>query len=86
MDLFDSINHALTTMPTGGFSTYDGSIGHFESYTIELIIILFMFIGGINFTLLWFIREGQFRKATQDEEFKNYLVYILTTFLSIKSH
>jgi trk system potassium uptake protein TrkH len=83
MDLFDSINHALTTMPTGGFSTYDGSIGHFESYTIELIIILFMFIGGINFTLLWFIREGQFRKATQDEEFKNYLVYILTTFLFI---
>ena len=83
MDWFDSINHALTTMPTGGFSTYDASIGHFESYTVELIIILFMFIGGINFTLLWFIREGQFRKATQDEEFKNYLVYILTTFLFI---
>ena len=83
MDWFDSINHALTTMPTGGFSTYDASIGHFESYTVELIIILFMFIGGINFTLLWFIREGQFRKATQDEEFKNYVVYILTTFLFI---
>jgi trk system potassium uptake protein TrkH len=70
-------------MPTGGFSTYDASIGHFESYTVELIIILFMFIGGINFTLLWFIREGQFRKATQDEEFKNYVIYILTTFLFI---
>ena len=83
MDWFDSINHALTTMPTGGFSTYDASIGHFESYTVELIIILFMFIGGINFTLLWFIREGQFRKATQDEEFKNYVIYILTTFLFI---
>lgn len=83
MDWFDSINHALTTMPTGGFSTYDASVGHFESYTVELIIIFFMFIGGINFTLLWFIREGQFKKATQDEEFKNYLVYILTTFLFI---
>lgn len=83
LDWFDSINHALTTMPTGGFSTYDSSVGHFESYTVELIIILFMFIGGINFTLLWFIREGQFKKATQDEEFKNYLVYIFTTFLFI---
>ena len=83
MNWFDSINHALTTMPTGGFSTYDASIGHFDSYTIELIIILFMFIGGINFTLLWFIREGQFKKATQDEEFKNYIVYIFTTFLFI---
>ncbi len=83
LDWFDSLNHALTTMPTGGFSTYDASIGYFESYTVELIIIFFMFIGGINFTLLWFIREGQFKKATQDEEFKNYLVYILTTFLFI---
>ena len=83
LDWFDSLNHALTTMPTGGFSTYDASIGHFEFYTVELIIIFFMFIGGINFTLLWFIREGQFKKATQDEEFKNYLVYILTTFLFI---
>ena len=83
MNWFDSVNHALTTMPTGGFSTYDASIGHFDSYTVELIIILFMFIGGINFTLLWFIREGQFKKATQDEEFKNYIVYILTTFLFI---
>ena len=83
MNWFDSINHALTTMPTGGFSTYDASIGHFESYTVELIIILFMFIGGINFTLLWFIREGQFKKAAADEEFKNYIVYIFTTFLFI---
>ena len=83
LNWFDSLNHALTTMPTGGFSTYDGSVGHFDSYTVELIIILFMFIGGINFTLLWFIREGQFKKASQDEEFKNYLVYIFTTFLFI---
>jgi len=67
LNWFDSLNHALTTMPTGGFSTYDGSVGHFDSYTVELIIILFMFIGGINFTLLWFIREGQFKKASQDE-------------------
>ncbi|MDB2367208.1 TrkH family potassium uptake protein [Candidatus Poseidoniales archaeon] len=83
LNWFDSLNHALTTMPTGGFSTYDGSVGHFDSYIVELIIILFMFIGGINFTLLWFIREGQFKKASQDEEFKNYLVYIFTTFLFI---
>ena len=35
MNWFDSINHALTTMPTGGFSTYDASIGHFDSYTLN---------------------------------------------------
>ena len=82
MNWFDSINHALTTMPTGGFSTYDASIGHFESYTVELIIILFMFIGGINFTLLWFIREGQFKRPLVMKN-SNYIVYIFTTFLFI---
>ncbi len=83
MDWFDSLNHSLTTMPTGGFSTYDGSIGHFDSDIVKLIVTVFMFLGGVNFTLLWFIREGQFKKATQDEEFKNYLVYIFTSFLFI---
>jgi trk system potassium uptake protein TrkH len=83
MDWFDSLNHSLTTMPTGGFSTYDGSIGHFDSDIVKLIVTAFMFLGGVNFTLLWFIREGQFKKATQDEEFNNYLVYIFTSFLFI---
>ena len=83
MDWFDSLNHSLTTMPTGGFSTYDGSIGHFDSDIVKLIVTAFMFLGGVNFTLLWFIREGRFKKATQDEEFNNYLVYIFTSFLFI---
>ena len=55
MDLFDSINHALTTMPSGGFSTHDASIGFYDSVLVEGIIIIFMFLAGVNFTLLWFI-------------------------------
>ena len=47
LNWFDSLNHALTTMPTGGFSTYDGSVGHFDSYTVELIIILFISLAGL---------------------------------------
>ena len=77
MDLFDAVNHALTTMPSGGFSTRDGSIGFYDSFLVESIIILFMFLAGVNFTLLWFIREGEYKRAFGDEEFRNYLAYVL---------
>ena len=77
MSLFDSVNHGFTTMATGGFSTRDASIGYYDSLKVEAIIIIFMFIGGINFTLIWFLLAREFVKAYKDEEFKTYLVYIL---------
>ena len=83
MDLFDSVNHALTTMPSGGFSTHDASIGYYDSVLVEAIIIMFMFLAGVNFTLLWFIREGDFKKAFGDEEFRNYVTYVAVAFLAI---
>ena len=83
MDLFDSINHALTTMPSGGFSTHDASIGFYDSVLVEGIIIIFMFLAGVNFTLLWFIREGDFKRAFGDEEFRNYVTYVTVAFLAI---
>ena len=83
MDLFDSINHALTTMPSGGFSTRDASIGFYDSVLVESIIIVFMFLAGVNFTLLWFIRDGDFKRAFGDEEFRNYLVYLTVAIIAI---
>ena len=83
MDLFDSVNHALTTMPSGGFSTHDGSIGFYDSFLVESIIIIFMFLAGVNFTLLWFIRDGDFKRAFGDEEFRNYVVYITVGVLAV---
>ena len=54
MDFYDAINHSLTTMSTGGFSTKQASIGHFDSAYIQYVVILFMFLAGTNFTLLYF--------------------------------
>ena len=48
MPWFDSICHAFTTMPTGGFSTKNASIGYYDSAAIQYIIIFFMFLAGIN--------------------------------------
>ena len=78
MSIFDSVNHGFTTMATGGFSTRDASIGYYDSLAIESIIIVFMFIGGINFTLIWFLLAKEIMRAVSDEEFKTYLVYIFT--------
>lgn len=76
MTFFDSFNHALTTVASGGFSTRDASIGYYDSMTIESIIIIFMFIAGVNFTLIWLFCMKEFKRASKDEEFNNYLVYL----------
>lgn len=51
MDVFDAITHSFSTVGIGGFSTYDDSIGHFNSPVIELICIVFMLIASINFAM-----------------------------------
>lgn len=53
MNPFDAINHSMTTIATGGFSTKNMSIGAFDSNAIEGIAIVFMFLGGINFAFYW---------------------------------
>ncbi len=73
MNFYDAINHALTTMATGGFSTKNTSVAHFESAYIEYVIILFMFLAGTNFTMNYFGLKGQFKKVWKNEEFRYYL-------------
>ena len=76
MNTFEAINHGLTTMPSGGFSTTDDSIGHWDSAALESIILVFMFLAGVNFTLLYFIVQRQPGKMWADEEFKTYIAYL----------
>ncbi len=51
MSLFDAICHSLSTVSTAGFSTYDAALGHWDSPLIDLVAIVFMTLGGINFAL-----------------------------------
>lgn len=82
MSLFDAVCHAFTTISTAGFSTKQDSIAHWNSAYIEYVITLFMFIGGINFTLIYFFMKGSAKKLYQNEEFKWY-VYIIILFVVI---
>jgi trk system potassium uptake protein TrkH len=76
MSAFDAICHSFSTVATGGFSTHDASIGYFDSPLIELIAVVFMFIGGINFSLHFLAwRAPSLKHYLQDAEFRAYLTF-----------
>lgn len=77
MDLFDSICHSFTTMATGGFSTKQSSIAHFSSPFIQYVIIVFMFMAGMNFSLHYYWLHRKLKPVTQNEEFKFYSILII---------
>ena len=73
MDLFDAVNHGLTTISTGGYSTKNSSIGYWHSAYVEYVVTIFMLIGAINMTLLFFCFKGHFKRFLNDEELRWYL-------------
>ena len=78
MSFFDALNHSMSTLSTGGFSTKNASIAHWNDRPlIQYIIILFMFLAGTNFVLSYFAFKGKLSKIVQDEEFKLYFKFIL---------
>jgi trk system potassium uptake protein TrkH len=78
MSLFDAINQSLSTLSTGGFSTKNASIAHWNDQPlIQYIIIVFMFLAGTNFVLSYFAFKTKFSKIFRDEEFKTYFLGIL---------
>ena len=78
MGVFDSVNHALTTAATGGFSTKNTSIAYYNSHAIEYVITFFMFLSGVNYGLLFFAAfRGKVRKLIEDTQFRWYLTLLL---------
>lgn len=72
MGIYDAVNHSLTTVSTGGFSTKQASVAHFNSPLIEYIITVFMFLGGTNFILIYWLLKGRLNKLWENEEFRFY--------------
>jgi len=73
MDTFDSIAHAFSTLGTGGFSTKNTSIAYFDSAAIDVIITVFMFLAGINFSLFYYLFTRKTEEITSNSEFKSYV-------------
>jgi trk system potassium uptake protein len=80
MTFYDAINHGLTTLATGGFSTKNSSMAFYDSAFIQYVAVIFMFFAGTNFTLIYFGSIGKFSRILKSDEFKAYsgAVVILT--------
>lgn len=85
MTTFEAAAHAMTTIATGGFSTSDQSLAHFDSGVIDTIIILFMIIGSLPFVLYLQVVRGRPLKLWQDNQVQFFLalVFILVMFLAL---
>ncbi|MEO1258763.1 MAG: potassium transporter TrkG [Bacteroidota bacterium] len=77
MSFYDAINHALTTMATGGFSTKNASMAAYDTPAIQYPIILFMFLAGTNYTVTYLAIKGKFEKVWKNDEFKFYLFIVM---------
>lgn len=73
MSWFDALNHAFTTLPTGGFSTKNASVAHFDNVYIDGVVIVFMLIAGINFSLHYQALRGRPLAFWKDSECRFFL-------------
>jgi trk system potassium uptake protein TrkH len=76
MGWFDSVCHTFGTMATGGFSTRSASVGAFDSAIIDTILIIFMFLAGINFSLHYYALTGKPGRYLKDPEFRFYFFFL----------
>ncbi|WP_117594532.1 TrkH family potassium uptake protein [Haloprofundus halophilus] len=76
MTLYNAVAHALTTLPTGGFSPEARSV---EAFTpaVQWAVMPFMVVAGTNFALFWYVFRGEPRRLTNNTEFRAYLLAIL---------
>ena len=76
MNIFDSVAHAMTTIATGGFSTYNSSIGYFQNPKIEIVSIIFIILGSVPFIAYLKFIKGEKKIFLKDSQIKG-LIYIL---------
>lgn len=87
MSLFDAMVHAMTTISTGGFSTYDSSFGHYDTPWSEIVAITFMIAGGLPFVLYLQAVRGHARPLFTDSQVRTFLglvsisILVMTTYL-----
>lgn len=92
MGLFDAAAHAMTTIATGGFSTYDASIGAFDNPNIETTAIIFMILGSLPFVLYLKAIKGKYGVLLSDSQVRWFLsivclsVIVMTIYLLFNYH
>ena len=86
MGKFDALCHSMSTIATGGFSTKQESIAAFNSPAVDYVTALFMFLGGVNLSLLYlFIFKARAKELFRDTEFRTYagVVAVFTLLMTV---
>ncbi len=85
MTIFDAVCHTFTTMPTGGFSTRNQSIAGFDSPYFDMVILFFMLMAGINFSLHYQMLKGDTLAFWKDPECRFFIITVLVLILVVSS-
>lgn len=85
MTIFDAVCHTFATMATGGFSTRNASIAAYQSDFIEWVVIIFMYLAGVNFVLHFHALRGRTKLMTQNSEFRFYNGIIILSIVTISA-
>ncbi|GAB4337489.1 MAG: TrkH family potassium uptake protein [Desulfobulbaceae bacterium] len=85
VDFFNALTHSFTTLATGGFSNFNASIAQYQSPYIHLVVTLFMFLAGVNFSLHFLVLRRNPAAYWQNEEFRFYVAIILIATLLVFS-
>lgn len=86
MPLFEAVIHSFGTISTGGFSSRSLSVSAYNSYLIESIVTVFMFIAGTNFNLIYDFSRGNYGQLYDDEEFRLYVKLVLVSIIFITAN
>lgn len=82
MPWFEAVCHSFSTMASGGFSTWQDSIGHYHSPAIEYICIVFLFITSVNYNLFYFMGRGYLKQTWRNEELR-WFTYLVLGFTAL---
>lgn len=83
MSTFDAINHAMTTVATGGYSTHDASFGYFTDPRLHWAAVVFMILGALPFILYVRMLQGQRRILIDDQQVRGFLFFLAVTILGL---
>ena len=81
MNFFDSVCHAFGAISTGGYSTRNEGIAAFNSIYVKVVLTIFMFVGGVNFSLIYRSLRGEFGALRRNDVFRTYVGLIAVMYI-----
>ena len=76
MNFFDSLCHAFAAVSTGGFSTYNDSLAQYSSDYVTIVVMVFMFLGGTSFGLMYRTILGDRKALWRNDVFRTYILVV----------